>query len=347
MPFLNKIFSKKSDALYMVLAVLAISGAIIIYYLQGNSTQTSLTEQMLHREQVIVRAGALSIDDFLIDVGRSVSMFSNCKELTGTDKKATETKLNIILNEWSNTPVVAVVTLDQKGILTEDVNQIQMPDLGTNLSGRGYFQWSENAQPGSYFIHDPIVSQAGQTEGEYIIPIATPLFDTNGNFKGTLVAIVSLRKLVEKYVEPLRISESTDIYMLNSNADLVFSTVPQYLGKNLNSITNSMEFRGKDKLQKIFQNEFVKPVNEGKLDVNLPDINGGEKTVRSLVAYSGVKAGVNSGSTWYLVISTPANDAFLFTGLFYADQLTSLIYCILVVIGFSIVGLTSAKFMRR
>jgi hypothetical protein len=80
--------------------------------------------------------------------------------------------------------------------------------------------------------------------------------------------------------------------------------------------------------------------------VLVPDIDTGGEVVRSLIAYSEVNVGVSTSFPWYLVVSTPASDAFLFTGVFYTDQLMSLIYFIIVILAFSIIGTASGRYKK-
>ncbi len=100
---------------------------------------------------------------------------------------------------------------------------------------------------------------------------------------------------------------------------------------------------GKDKLLKIFQDEFTKPSNEGKLDINLPDPYQEGKKIRSLITYNEVDMGMNPNMNWYLLISVPASDAFLFTGPFYTDQTLSLIFVIAIILAFSMLGISSKR----
>ena len=73
---------------------------------------------------------------------------------------------------------------------------------------------------------------------------------------------------------------------------LVFSTVSKYSGKNLFNLIDTINMPGKDKLLKIFQDEFTKPSNEGKLDINLPDPYQEGKKIRSLITYNEVDMGM-------------------------------------------------------
>lgn len=342
--FFRKLLRDKTFSVLTFLTVLSITGATAVYCVQGKTTQKALIEQMLHREQLITRSVAISLEDFLNDMGHDLAYFSTSEEIkAGGSAKA-------FVDSISSRPDIAtigVITVDENGIVTEDYNKVFAPDLGSDVSDREYFLWSKTAKSGNYYIANPVVSRVGLTKGQYVIPITVPVFDNNGKFDGAIVCVVSLRKLIDTYIKPLRVSDKTDVYMINSKAELIFSTVPEFMGISLTEITENFSFSGEKKVQEMFMAEFAKPTDEGKLDIEIPDMDQKGRLVRHLITYSGIDIGSSSDSKWYLVISTPASDAFIFAGIFYKDQLVSFIYFITVMLAMSMIGVTSIKLLKR
>lgn len=339
----GKFLKKYPNTIGVILIVISLIGAVVIYWVQGVSTQNALAEQMLHREQVVARSGANSMGYFLANIGRNITVFSTREEIVAADYGASLASLQKVIKVWAGTPLEAMVITDKNGIIKIDLSQTSSPDLGADVSDREYFLWAKNAAKGEYYIGDPIVSRLGATEGTYVIPVATPIFNQKNEFNGVLVAIIPLDRLAEKFISPLKISDKTDVYIIDAVGNLVYLSATEYLGKNIIDLTNEINFKGNGAVAEMFKGEFAKPGTEGKLDISFPNLNHGGVVVRNLLAYSGVNTGGSGMPAWYLIIATPAEDAFLYTGVFYTDQIVSLIYFVIVILAISCYAITYTR----
>lgn len=332
---------KKPIYVHLVCLVLTIAVGAAIYFIEGHSTQEVLAEQMLHREQVIVRSGAQNLFNFMSGVGRGLAVTASTNRAKEGSNESLKSVLRDYVRTWDGTPVISVTYLDKNGIAKINANRREVNDVDTDLADRDYYLWAKDALPGSFQIGRPVISRLGITKDEFVVPIAAPVYTTEGEFNGVLASVIYLDSMVEMFSEPLKISDNTTVHLLNSQGDFVFSGIKDLEGKDISEIFGKAEFQGKDNILKTFIEEFASANTEGKFDLVFPDILNGGKMTRNLLAYSSFK--VDEGRSWTLIISTPANDAFLFTGPFYRDQIYSFVFIIIVAISFTIFGVTSKR----
>ena len=335
-----KIVSHNPLATYLFFMTLSITIGVVFYFWKGVTTQNAMAEQLLHRQQIIARAGALSTSSFLNNLGRVVAVHASRSVFLSESTDAKNADLRSFMSEWMDTPVNGIIMVNSSGIAVASSNRVLDPKNPTNFADRKFFTWAKlNAMPGQYYIGEPVIARIGLLTGKYIVPVASPVFDKNGDFKGVLVASVSVDKLVSTFANPLKISENTMIFVVDDNANFIFSSVPSLTGKSITSVFEGVNFPGKDSAITLIYKHLPNG-DEGKLDLTLPNIYQDKKMTRYLVAYSKLNLDQNK---WSFAVVSPADEAFLFTGPFYKDQIVSLVYLIVVVVGFSIIGITSAR----
>jgi hypothetical protein len=172
--------------------------AVAIYFLLGKQAADVLIEQMLHREQTVARSGANSIEVFFNLYGKAVSFLGETPEIINYNT-GTGTELTNFFNRWSNTPVEGIGLTDENGVFVYFANKKNESSIGIDVSEREYFKWAKSAKRGDLFVGVPVRAKTGGIEGQYIIPLATPVLDPQGKFKGVLIAGVLTSDLVELY----------------------------------------------------------------------------------------------------------------------------------------------------
>lgn len=336
-----EVVARRNFAVSVSLMVFVIGIGVGIYYLGGISTQKSLADQMLHRQQLIARSGAFAFHNFTSGVGRSLATFATSDEVMGGDDSVIEEEMLSLLSRWQGTPVFGIIFVNEDGVVTANVNTRSEPQIGVDMSDRDYYKWSLNANSGTYHISRPIVSRSGASAGNYIIPITSPVYHENGEYKGAIVVVMYVESVVKIFLSPLKTSDSTTAYLLNAQGEFVFSSTPDLNGKKITDLFNEVNFPGKKIVLDNFVEEFNSDKREGKFDTFLPDTNGDGSLKRFLIAYSTFD--VDTDRSWTLILVTPAAEAFLFSGPFYRDQIVSLIYLILVAVSFAVLSITSAR----
>ena len=261
-------------------------------------------EQTLHREQVITRAGAASIESFLVLVGKSLSIAAGDKQVESQEY------LQTLVDRWEETPLVGVILTDKEGKVVGGANQARAVVDLVSVADRDYFVWAKTAEAGSARTFGSVLSRTGQSKGNFIMTIASPVVD-KGGFKGVLTAAVVLSSLTEQYLSPLKFSTETGVHLVDDQGTMLYSSVGPKTGENILTYILEHPFLGSSVvLQKA--EEGLKKGVEGKLDLVWPGEGGWR---RNLVAYSPIK--IDEGRWWYLVLTTSVDDALAFVGPLY------------------------------
>ena len=202
--------------------------------------------------------------------------------------------------------------MDSRGVVRLIVNQTgSMIGKGLSISDSEYFPRVQTAKDGKVVIGKAIISRLGQTQGRFIVPLVSAMVDNNGEFTGALLSSAVIDELTVKYLNPLKMSDKTGIYLLGDDGTGLYSSVGLKTGENVLDYLHKNPFLGSEVLVKKAENE-LKKGEEGKLNLVWPGPGGWQ---RYLVAYSPIK--LEEGKWWYLVMTTPVEDALVFMGPIY------------------------------
>lgn len=316
--------TKLANSLVFFMAIVFLALASIIYLGFGTSARATLIEQMLHREQVIARSGASSIEGFLTLFGRSITILE--------ETSLTQAELDIFVNRWKDSPVTGVVLTDASGEIIVNSNRTKESGVGTNVSDRDYFIWSKTAKDGEVFISSPVISRVGTTKGKYIVLVATPVIREN-KFQGVMAGSVLLPELSEYYLNSLKISEGTRIYLLDQDGVILASARQQLIGINYINYLNSEPFLGAKAAAPSLKRA-LEDKDEGKIDIVLQEETNKILT-RYLIAYTPIKTD-GEERHWVLAVATPVDDALIYMGPIFARQIVAMVLVFLAVLALGI-----------
>lgn len=301
--------------LVLNLAVLSIFGLSVIglsiYFLFGKGAYDLVIEQTLHREQVVVRAGTVSFSSIFDITGNSLVFLAQSPRIRGFNESTTEA-LDEFMDSWKDSFIEGIVLTDEEGIIKFFSNTQNIGSVGVSIADRDYFKWAKDSKPGKYQIFSPVLSRLGITKGKYIVPVAAPIYSKDGTFKGVLVSPILVSKITEYFLDPIKISESTRIYIVDKEGVLIFSPYENLLGKNYISLIEESNFLGSKKTAEILK-ERTQSNEEGKLDIQLPNAKTANLE-RFLIAHSPIEIGNNH---WTLIAATPVKEALAFMMPFY------------------------------
>jgi len=284
-----------------------------------SQVQRSLVEQMLHREQVIARSEARSIERFFESVARVVMTESDCPMIEAFGLVAQE-RMSELIDKWEGTALTELLLIDSQGQVKYEVSREEtrvVENPGVSVADREYFIQAKSAKESRIYIGDPVQARGGPFQGEYVVPVAAPIIEA-GRFKGVLVGGVLLSQLIDNYLEPLIISERTEVHLINSENVIIGSSLVDLIGNNLSKYTES----GVREETRIKLEELVKEVeetSEGKVEVVLESLDGSGKQEEILIAVSTVhldKVSLGGLPDWYVAVETPREDAMHFFGMF-------------------------------
>jgi len=197
-------------------------GALFIFAL-GRVAKLSVAEQLLAREQVVARAQAANMASFFEVFGNSVGVFA---QLTSVRTRNANLRSNMdsFVEQWRESGIIGgVVVTDRNGVVQYNSNILGTSDVGASLPDRDYFVWAKaGAKEREYFVGSPVVSRLGATKGQFIVPVASPIYQ-NGEFSGVVSASIKLYPLAQKYLELMKVSDATAEYLFDAKGVLIYS----------------------------------------------------------------------------------------------------------------------------
>jgi hypothetical protein len=322
------------NSIFFLSAAFLLILAAAAFFIMSYQAKNSLVEQTLYREQLVARSGASDVSSFFDIISRSITIQADnpdVKNLTvGVDNS-----LHSYISHWINTPYVSILLLDREGAVRCKVNNEVLTPICTSLADRKYFIWAETAKNGEVFVSEPGISRTGITKGKTIVTVSSPTFDKNGQFSGVLVGGVLLNDLTIQYLDPLKISDKTRVYLFNQDGMVISSPVDSLLGINYIDYLKGKPFLGAENVAKIFA-DAMGSGKEGKMDIVLAE-NSTNKLTRFLVAYSPVEI---EGQKWFLAVETPVDDALIFLTPFYVRGIEIIALAFFAIL---IIGIRAAK----
>lgn len=301
----------KFTALIFFIIFCALSS--FVYFTLGAGSTKSLIEQMLHREQIIARSGTKSISSFIELSSKSLLVLANEENLSSD-------KLKDFIDNWANTPVVGIIQSDAKGQIIAASSNIDNLSPGGNIADRDYFQTAKNFPNQKIIVGEPVISRATGANQNYKIPLATSIYK-NGQFKGIISLSISVSSLTQDYLESLKISNQSDIILIDKEGHFLSSVHPEIIGQSIFEYITNHPFLG-DKILMPKLKEYIEINNEQKIDIAIPNLYTG-KITRTLIATSPINIDNNQ---WILVITTPVSDALVFISPFILRNLLGIIF---------------------
>jgi C4-dicarboxylate-specific signal transduction histidine kinase len=300
-------------------------------------SQTALEEQTLHRQQVVARSGSIMLKDFILSLERSESDFIS-DTTTITDIQLLQDRLARHLDQFADTPVSAVGVLDKNGKEIVAVDRGGGIFKGTDYSERLHFQWAKTAKTGEFYLSKPVVSKHGVEQGKHIGVLSTPIY-LKGKFSGVLSMAFSISSLTKTYLDPIKLTDTSRVYLLTSDGTIIYSPIERLNGVNYFDIMAKQHYDGKDVMVANMHAALDGP-GEGKFKGLLVNEETRELT-NYLLAYSPIY--FNNQKIWTLGVASPEDVALDFIGPFFDNQYKLLLFLIVVVLGFSIIGITGRR----
>ncbi len=313
-----------------------------LYWVALKETRVTLSDEFLHREQVIARSGSQSISGFINLLGKSVALRAEDFS-AGSNLNDMQTDINTFMDHWRDTPAAAILLADKNGKVIAQANRAGVPDTGSILADKLFFNWAKTANKGEYFIGSPGVGMLGYVKGKYIFNVASPVV-VNGKFNGVISVAVILGDLTDYYITPIKISDSTRMFLFDQNGIVLSSLASNLVGTNYFDFLSGYSYPGLDKIVSELRMAMISSDSEGKLDISLPDSLTPTTVGEFLVAYSKVKAGDNS---WLLVIKSPKSDSDAYLWRIRDVIYSALVFTLVLVLLFSITNLRAEIHRRK
>ncbi len=302
-----RFYSNKLNLLLLIPIVLFLVVSVSFRYFLEDQSKTSLKEQTLLREQVITRSGAKSIESFLKLAGNSIVLLAKDRHLIDISiDERTQTDLDDFISDWETTPIIGISLSDKDGIIQLISGRAEAVEPETSVADRDYFVWAKSAKKGEVFVGEPILPR-GISDPQFILPLATPVYQ-DGEFAGVLGAAVLLPELTKTYLEPLHISQGTQVYLASLNGVILHSPYPKLIGVDIINHLQKNPFPGSEAVVKMVEERLHK-AEEGMVELAWPNLNNRTDFTTYLLAYSPVRF---DSQAWLLAVATPVEDTLAF-----------------------------------
>lgn len=293
-----------SKRLFLLSFFIVVGLGAAFYLILGRGTNSTIKQQLLQRQQTIARAEASNIISFFQVFGDSVAVLAQLKSIETRNANAPR-DMDAFVEQWRDSDLIGgVVLTDSRGVVQFNSNILGSADVGVSLADRDYFLWAKDkAKVGEYFIGQPVVSRLGASKGRTIVVVASPVY-RNGLFTGVVATSVRLRQLTQKYLELMKVSDKTDVYLIDEGGEMLYSnSAPDAIGSNIFELLQKNPFPGSETLTDKIKNA-LSAKKEGKLKTSHLDPKTG-KMVTRLAAYSPITLG---SQNWLLAMATPVQE---------------------------------------
>jgi hypothetical protein len=341
--YIIKFLSNRFAVLITFTVVFLVMLSCLLYYAMGRGATYSLTQQFLVRQKTITKTGANSITSLLDLSSKTLILLTEDDDLAFVTVN-TQERMQTFIENWSSTPVIAILRLDSKGNRIAAATNIDKIKLeGTiDKSDAKCIGWAETAKPGEICFTDPgIPSQEEAKQFGYVIGMVTPIHAKN-KYNGSLVLGISLNKLTESYLDSLRVTDDTFASILTSDGNIIYTDNPDFLTKNLLEQLRQNIFLGSTIIVDDVE-QILKTGEAGFWDVVLPQPVD-YRLQRMLVAYAPIQVG---DGHWMLITRTPYFQALQMITPFYTRQIGVMAVGFLILLLLAVIVLPGRSLIRK
>lgn len=339
---LDTVWIKRVLIIFIAFSVFVFS---VRYWLVSKATESSLIEQTLLRQQVVARAGAKSIENF-VQFFASILKFTASRPSLVSGGEVRQSALDSLIEQFAGTPIVGTVLTDAEGVVIYNSNQAGIKDTGESVADREYFDWARKAGEGEVYVGSVVVSKVGQTKGQGIFPVAIPVI-RDQEFRGVLVVAILISDLVKEYLDPLKISGDSYAHLFDSEGVWLVSTkYPELVGTNYLDFIRKNPYRGSASFAQEVR-QIINDPREARFVTNSVDPKG----LRLLVAVSPIKI---TGEKikgpqpyWFLSVAMPLDETMMFFEPFNKRQAAALILFIFVALTVSAIAILGIYIAQR
>jgi C4-dicarboxylate-specific signal transduction histidine kinase len=328
---IQSFFSDKFNVFLVFGGIFIILLSAGLYGVANKNAKESLIEKILSEEQITVRFGADSIENFLNITSHPVTLMANYFGEVHLEKEKMSNHLQGFTSSFSLTPVEGAMVADEDGNIIFFSNSSGVNKGTTSIANRDYFVWAKEADEGETFLGEPVLPTEEGMAPEYIIPLATPIY-SNGEFSGVLAAAISLSDLSEKYLISLKIFKNSEVFLLSNEGALLHAPYSDLVGINYYDLLEEKPYLGSKSLAKYAKEELAKK-REGSTSMLFP-ASPERKLTPMLAAYSPVE---HNGAYWMLALAVPLSEILDSNIPLFINQLAVIVGAFIVLILFVII----------
>jgi signal transduction histidine kinase len=280
--------------------LLVLSLIIILGQFFHQTLQEEMSAQFNQQQLLLAREVALNIESFIDHVSKNIRVISRLPDLDrihlSPRSRSVVESINIGLR---NKALNTIQVLNKDGIVLYDSSYPQKE--GTDLSRTDYFQKARLLPDNERLITDLMDIHDDKPETKEFI-VATPIYLRDSShcisqFRGTVLAVLSVDGITQKYIKPIKSGTRGYAWMLDSDGTLLYHpTQPAMVGRNLYQ-SNQSCFQ----CHKSFDAE-KRMIEDKSETVGSYVAPGGESKLAAYYRFPIVK------KSWIVVVSAPYSD---------------------------------------
>lgn len=244
--FFRRLHYRHIFSLSLAVVILILSLGVFLYWQNFKNAEKGAILATQQRSLVLVRAGALAINEFLISREGELALLAQSKEVASlAEKEVARKKLEIVVDKLTDTPLSNALRVDREGkvVLVVSSERITQGE-GSDVSDRDYFLWAQKKEnQGKFFLSKPFFPRGGAHPEEMVFVMVTPTY-FNGQFTGLLLFSFRAPMFAEKYVLPLLIYEKTRVSLITKEGVLIGGEPEELLGKSLPDYSRERKWPG-------------------------------------------------------------------------------------------------------
>lgn len=231
----EKRFIKTNTGISICLATLAVIILILLIALTiKHVREKAMVEQFSKQQMAIARGTAAGIEDFLIDIEKSMIILSRLPCVRGTMPETTTQSMKAIYDDLDG-KVEFIAVQDKRGVLVTSYPSSFLKGItGKNLAFHQYFQ--EVNKTGKPYISDLLVvggEKYEDVESRFkSIIIAVPKYDSKNKFSGVVLAALSFSTIIDRYIKGVKCGMPCSVWIVDDNGTIVVHPDAEFRGKD-------------------------------------------------------------------------------------------------------------------
>jgi hypothetical protein len=327
----------KHKLLYTTIALAFVTafGAWATYRLFENDITSHALKNTEYNQAQFTATGAKEIEHYFIDIQKRLQTIALMPAVQNAQRSEScnQSLQNIVQVNSSDFSNLGRVNKD--GIFICAVNRAI---VGEPASKYGTYFEAIAKDPAHKPVMSPLIYPTGA--GGRVIGVHVPVYDTSGQFTGTIGGAIYFDELEKRILEGAKLTEHSHIVLFDNNLDILYHPDPLIRGKNLASKEISQKFTPSDTIN-TFAQKIKNPPSEGSITYSL---NGASRQV----AYKSAQV---VGRHWTLGVAVPVNDIRQLTSrsnqLFMFAAVTTLLALLITLLPFIVARSQSKKALEK
>ncbi|OGN93317.1 MAG: hypothetical protein A2Z75_08200 [Chloroflexi bacterium RBG_13_50_10] len=303
-------------------------------------TEASITEQFNNEQLVLARSTANAIETLFQSLEVNLYILNALSPVQYLEESTYQARMNTTMSQLRRTPLEQIQRINAEGKVVAVVGRegLLSQEAGGETLLIDYLpQASLPQNRGKIYISSVIAPRTGELAGRQVVVMAFPTYEETAylihpvpthNFAGLTAFVISLDRLAEKYVSPIKPGKTGYAWMVNSNGTVLSHPNKDFIGKDVFAV---LKGRGPEvesgRLNTILREKMLKGAKGIDWYLWEEDETG---KVKELAAFTPIHIG---DDLWSIAVCTPYAEV---TGL-----IKSSAYTLWILLGITIIAILS------